>query len=338
MKPVKEMTSAEKAAALLIAVGPDAASNIFKHLDEDTVYKITAEMSRIDYLSPEDREELLGDFMLDIRKIRGASFGGEEFAKRLLSDSFGDSKARQILKKVDENHIDGKFDFLNKIDPEAIATLISLEHPQIISVILSYLEKSKSGQVLKLLDREIAKEVAKRIAKMDRVVPEAVVEIARRIKKRHEDHLDDLKVNDKPGGISKLAEILNHVDGISEKFIMEYFESEMPREAAEIRNKIYSFENIIDLSNKEIRILIDEIGNDNLIAKSLKGAGDEIRFKILRNVSNNRAKDILYTIDIMGPVRLSEILDARQRIVNIMKDLNDRGVIVLRKRDEKLVE
>ncbi len=338
MKPVSEMTSSERAAALLIAMGKETAVSVFKHLDEKDVVKITTEMAKIEKLSAEDKEDLLADFLIELKKIKKTSFGGENVAKQILSGAFGDKRAAEIYKKADEGQIEGKFDFLNKVEPEIINTLISSEHPQIISLVLSYIEKSKAAQVFKLLDKTKATEVAKRIAKMDRVVPEAVLEISRKIRKKFDEMIQDNSFNDKPGGVSKLAQILNHIDGVTEKTIMDFFESEMPKEAVEIRNKIYTFDNLIDISNKEIRILIDEIGDDELIARALKGAGDEIRFKILRNVSNNRAADILTAIDLMGPIRLVDIMEARQRIVNVMRRLNDMGAIIIRRGDEKLVE
>lgn len=338
MKNFEDMSWTEKAAALMVAVGKDTASEILKHLDEESVYKISIEMAKITDLSPEDREDLMGEFIIEMKNIKYSAFGGEEVAKKILMESVGIEKAKSIFKKINTKPVESHFDFLKDVESDVIYNLLKEEHPQTISVTLVNISRRKAADILSKFDKSLAKDIALRIAKMGELMPEAIAGMALALKKKYDKIAAEDYITDKAGGIDRLAEILNHTDGKTESEIMKSFEMEIPDKAAQIRDKIYTFESAANLTNKEIRIVIDEINDDHLIALSLKGAGDDIRFKFLRNVSNNRATDILEEMDVMGAVRMSDILDARREIVNIMRELNDNGSIILRKNEDRIVE
>lgn len=334
----EEMTWTEKAAALMVVVGKESASEILKHLDEDTVWKISKEMAKIGSLTPEDKEDLIGEFMIEMKNIRNSVYGGEDVAKNILIDSVGFEKAKKIFKKVNVKPVESSFAFLNDADSDLIFSLLKDEHPQTISVTLVHIDRKKAAEILTKFDKVLSKEIALRIAKMGKLVPEMVVAMANALKKKYDNISSEDYITDKAGGLDKLAEILNHTDGKTENDILSIFDDEIPDQAAVIRDKIYTFESLINLTNKEIRIVIDELNNDSILSLALKGAGDEIRFKFLRNVSNNRATDILEEMEDLGAVRMSDILEARREIVTIMRSLNDNGVIVLRKDKEDIVE
>lgn len=338
MKHLDEMTGAEKAAALCVAVGPEVASDICKYLDEDAIIKMSKEMMKIQNLDPEEKDNLVGEFLFELKKIRKETFGGEDTAKKLLIDAFGIDKAKKIFQKVKEIHLDDSFDFLNDVEPSIIANLIEKEQVQTIAVIMAHMNSNKAGQVLKELPRSIAKEIAVRIAKMQKISPEAVLEISRVLKKKYEEMLSGISSQDEIAGVDKIAEIINHMNGDTENRIMNHFDKILPDHAKQIREKIYTFDSLVTLSNKEVRIIIDELADDRMLALSLKGAGDEIRMKIFRNMSNNRATDILEDMNNMGAVRMTEVLDARQLIVKIMRELNDSGIIIMRKGNEEYIE
>lgn len=338
MKPIEEMTGSERAAALLIALGSDVAAEILKNLDEDSINTLSREIAKIDKLAVGDKEELIGQFMLELRNKKKATFGGENVAKDILVSAFGDEKAEEILHKLTRKNLEKGFDFLKEIDSELLTAFLQNEHPQTIAVTLAHLPSEKSAKILQELASETAKEVAKRMARMDKTSPEAVIEIARVIWKKYENMKSSGAGLQDSGGIDKLASILNYMSGDHEKRLMDHFDIEMPKVSKEIRNKIYTFENILNLTHQEIRLLVDELGDDLIIAKAIKGAGDEIRFKILRNMSRNRATDVLSESEAMGPLRLSDITAARDEIVQVMKKLNDEGMITIRKDKEKLVE
>ncbi len=337
MKSIFEMTGPERAAALLIALGPDIASEIIKYLDQESIKRVTEEIAKIESLTVEDKEDLIGEFLIDLKKRKGAIFGGDAVARDMLVAAIGEEKARDVFSRLTRKDLERGFEFLNEIDSEILISFLQNEHPQTIAVTLAHLPSSKSAEILKSLASSVAREVAKRLAKMEKTSPEAVLEIARVIRKKYE-HLKSSGKYEIAGGVDTLVSILNHMTGEQEKMLMSHFEKTMPSIAEEIRDKIFTFENIVNLTNEEIRILIDEIKDDQIIARALKGAGDEIRFKILRNVSRNRATDILTDIDTMGPLRISEIHEARDAIITVMRELNDYGAISVRKEREKYIE
>lgn len=337
MKSIFEMTGPERAASLLIVLGPDIASEIIKYLDEESIKKVTEEIAKIEQLNARDKEELIGEFLIDLKKKRGTLFGGDNVARDLLVAALGEGKAREIIDKLTRKDLEKGFEFLKDMDSEILVSFLQNEHPQTITVTLAHLPASKSAEILKSLAPSTAKEVAKRLARMDKTSPDAVIEIARVIRKKYE-KLKESGKYEIAGGVDTLVSILNHMSGEQEKMIMDHFSKAIPEVAKEIKDRIYTFDNILNLSNEEIRILIDDINDDRLIARALKGAGDDIRFKFLRNMSRNRATDILTDIDTMGPVRITEIQEARDEIVSIMRQLNDYGVISIRKEREKYIE
>ncbi len=338
MRSIYEMNGTEKAAALLVSLGADVAAEVMKHLDDESVQRLGLEIARIGTISVTEKENLIGEFLLDLRKTKRSAFGGENVAREMLAGAFGDEKAAEILKKLTRQNLEKGFDFIKDIDTEALVSFLQNEHPQTIAVALAYLPAAKSAQIVQALPPEIAKDAAKRMARMEKTSPEAVIEIARIIRKRYEESRSTGRYFESAGGMDVLVDILSHMSGEQEKRLMDHFDHAMPAMSQEIRDRIYTFENIANLTNNEMRILIDELADDAVIARSLKGAGDEIRFKFLRNMSRNRAADILDDMKAMGPMRTSEILEARDQAVAVMRRLNNEGMIVIRKEREKFVE
>ncbi|TFH37881.1 MAG: hypothetical protein E4G96_11030, partial [Chrysiogenales bacterium] len=241
-----------------------------------------------------------------------------------------------ILSKFSAVDVDREFAEMNEIEDEALVSFLKDEHPQTVAVVLSFLAPAKSAAVLQSLGSVAMKEVAVRMARMDRVVPEAVAGVVKTIKKKYRDYQrrnDDLVT----GGLDTLVDILKHMPGDDERQIMDDIEAALPNVSRQLRDKIFAFENVVNLNNGEVRILIDEIKDDHLIALALKGAGDDVRFKFLRNMSQNRATDILMEMNAMGSIRLTEVEDSRRKIVSIMRALDDNGAIRLRG-GETLVE
>ncbi len=332
------MTGIEKTAALMVALGPDVASSVLQHLDEDTVSRIAEYIAKIEDLSVEDKEDLIGDFLIELRKTKNSIIGGEKFALDLLKSAFGEKRANEILDNLTKRDIEKGFEYLKNIDPKTLANLLENEHPQTITVTLSHLPPDKSAGILQNIPPFIGKEVIKRMATIEKMAPDAVLEIARVLRKKHEHHQESNDDFNKIDGIATLIDIMNQMNPDHEKRLMDYFDSNIPSIYDEIRDNIFSFDNILNLTHLEIQILIDEINDDYLIIKALKGVDDEIKFKIFRNMSLNRATDILNEINKMGPIRLTEIHDARNKIVSIMRSLNDNGAISIKKDKEIYVE
>ncbi|HOD15663.1 MAG TPA: flagellar motor switch protein FliG [Spirochaetota bacterium] len=333
MKDIFDMSGVERAAALLVALGPKVAAEIMKHLDEESIEKLTAAIAKIDRLSPVEREELIGEFLIDLRKEKRRLRGGQETARAILTKTYGETRADEILRKCENIDVDKEFAALNEIEDAALIAFLKDEHPQTIAVAMSFLAPEKAAAVMKSLSPEATKETALRMARMDRVMPEAVAGIVRTIKKKYQEYRQKNQ-GLSAGGLDTLIGILRHMPGDDEKKIVEDLEIEMPSVSEQIRDKIFAFENAAHLTNNEMRILIDEIGDDRLIATALKGAEDDVRFKFLRNMSQNRATDILSDMNAMGAVRRSEVNDSRNKIVAIMRNLDDNGIIDLKGGDE----
>ncbi|OHD68725.1 MAG: flagellar motor switch protein FliG [Spirochaetes bacterium RBG_16_49_21] len=308
-----------------------------KHLDEESIEKLTQEIAKIEKLTSQGREELIGEFLIDLKKEKRRLKGGEGAAKEILTKTFGKEKAERILEKLSPIDVDKEFTSLAEIGDEALVSFLKDEHPQTIAVALSFLPPEKSAAILKALGPETVKEVVLRMAKMDKVMPDAVAGIVKTIKKRYKEYQKKSQ-GLSAGGLDTLTDILRHMDPENERKIMRDLEINLPEVSRQIQEKTFAFENIVYLTNNEIRIIIDEIRDDRLIAMALKGSGDDVRFKFLRNMSQNRATDVLMDMDAMGSVRLSEVEDCRRQIVSIMKSLDENGVISLKRGDDIYVK
>lgn len=338
MKSVFDMNGTERAAALLVALGPEIAADIIRNLDEESVEKITAEMTKINSLTPEDREDLVGEFIITLRKNNSNLKGGENRAKKILTDAFGKEKADSVLKKFEGQNVEKAFDSINKIDDDILLEFIKNEPPHIIALVMMNLVSDKSGRLLKSLPRDLAKDVAIRMAKMKKVSPETIVSVAKALDQKYKNYIKKQDGLATSGGIESLMGILEQMSGSDEQRLLKELDSFAPKVSKKIKEKIFSFENIVNLSNQEVRILIDEVADDDIIAIALKGAGDEIRFKILRNMSKNRATDIIKEMKAMGPIKLTDVLEKRGEIISVLRTLHDNGVVYMGKDKEQWVE
>jgi flagellar motor switch protein FliG len=338
MKSIFDMTGTERAAALLVLLGSEIASEVMKHLDEESIEAVTAQMIKVQNLSQEDREDLIGEFMIELKKASKTPGGGINRARKMMIDAFGAERADEMITRIESKDPESGLKFLAEIDDADALTLLKDEEPGVLSLVLSYIEPAKAAKILKELPEDKSRAVAIKLAKMKNPSPEAAVAVAKALKKRYK-KIKDLQ-GDKgvEGGVDSLMSILAHMSSSQEKNILKDIDITLPHLSREIMERIFVFENVIKLSNNEMRILIDEINNDEAIAKALKGAGDDVRFKFMRNMSQNRASDIIREMDLMGPVRLSEIEECRDYIVEIMRELNENGVIVMKRDGEIFVE
>jgi len=338
MKSIFDMSGTERAAALLVMLGQEIASQVMKHLDEDSIEAITAGMIKVQTLSQEDREDLIGEFMIELRRSSRTASGGINRARKMIVDAFGAEKADDMISRIENKDPESGLKFFSDMEDSDAFNLLKDEDPGVIALVLSYIDPAKAAKILKQLPGEKSKVVAVKLARMSNPSPEAAVAVARALKKRYK-KIQDLKgEKGVEGGVDSLMGILAHMTSSQEKNILKDIDITLPHLSKEILEKIFVFENVVKLSNSEVRILIDEVNDDSIIARSLKGAGDDIRFKFLRNMSQNRASDIISEMDLMGPVRLSEIDECRDYIVDIMRTLNENGVIVMRRDGEIFVE
>lgn len=338
MKSFFDMTGAEKAAALLVIMGPEIASEIIRHLDEDSIEKLTACMVRMQSLPEKEKEDLIGDFIIELKKSSKQTTGGINRARKIIVDAFGNEKADEIIKKIENRDTESNFKFLNDLEDEELLHLLKDEQPQIIALVIKFITPKKGGMILKNLAPDKSKEIGLRLVKMKNLSSEAAVAVARALKKRYRNYKQTEDRKSIKGGIESLASIMNYMSSEQERSLLRSMDITIPEISKEIMEMIFSFENITSLTNREIRILIDEINDDYIIAKSLKGAHDDIRFRILRNMSRDRAENVIHEMSDMGAVRMKDVEECRDYIVDIMRELNENGVINLRRDGEVYVE
>ena len=323
---VGELDGLQKAAVLLITLGPEKAANIFKHLKEEEIEQLTLEIANTRSVSPSQKEEVLNEFYEVCLAQQYIAEGGIGYAKDLLQKALGEEKAKDVLGKLTASLQVRPFEFIRKTDASQILNFIQDEHPQTIALILSYLSPSQAAGIVGSLPPDKQTDVAKRIATMDRTSPDVIKEVEDILEQK----LASLVSQDYTivGGVDSVVAILNTVDRGTEKHIMENLEIEEPELADEIRRKMFVFEDILLLDNRAIQTVLREVENNEL-AVALKNANEDVQKVIFDNLSSRLASMIKEDMEFMGPVRLKDVEDAQQKIVNIIRKLEDAGEIVI---------
>lgn len=321
-----ERSGKEKAAMLLISLGPEKSAEIFKHLKEEEIEQLTLEIANIRTVSPDDKERILEEFYQICLAQEYIAEGGIGYAKEILEKALGTQKALDVINKLTVSLQVRPFDFVRKTDPSQLLNFIQKEHAQTIALILAYLKPQQASVVLAALPQEKQADVARRIATMDRTSPEVIKEVEKILEK----NLSSLVTEDftAAGGVQSIVDILNSVDRGTEKYIMETLEIEDTDLAEEIRKRMFVFEDILSLDNRSIQRFLREVEN-NQLAVALKGATDEVQKLIFSNMSKRLAEMIKEDIEFMGPVRLKDVEEAQQKIVNVIRKLEDAGEIVI---------
>jgi len=321
-----ELTGREKAAVLLIALGPENSARIFQHLTDEEIEELTLEIANMRTVTPEEKNKIIQDFYQICVAQEYISEGGIEYAKEVLEKALGGQKALDIVNRLTSYLQVRPFDFVRKADPNQILNFIQNEHPQTISLILAYLNPQQASVILSSLPPEKQAEVAKRIAVMDRTSPDIIKEVERVLEKK----ISSLVTHDytSAGGIQAIVNILNSVDRGTEKNIMETLEAEDTELAEEIKKRMFVIEDIMSLDNRSIQRFLREVEND-VLAVALKGANDEVSDVIFNNMSKRLKEMITEDMQFMGPVRLRDVEEAQQKIVNTIRKLEDAGEIVI---------
>ena len=322
-----DYTGKEKAAMLLITLGPEKSAKIFKHLKEDEIETLTLEIANTTSVLPDVKEQVLEEFYQICIAQQYITEGGINYAKNVLEKALGDSKAVEIIQKLTVSLQVRPFDFIRKDDVSQVINFIQNEHPQTIALILSYLKPVQAAQVISSLAPDKQADVARRIALMDRTSPDVIKEVEMALEKK----LSAMMTSDYAdvGGVDAIVEILNSVDRTTEKNIMETLETEDMELSEEIKKKMFVFEDILTLDNRSIQtVLRQEIDNREL-AIALKGSSEEVQDVIFQNLSKRLAAMIREDMEYMGPVRKSDVEEAQQKIVNIIRRLQDTGEIII---------
>ena len=330
-KVKKDLTGRQKAAIFLVTLGSEISSEIFKHLRDDEIEALTFEIARLDSVESDERDKVLMEFKELMMAQDFITSGGIEYARELLEKSLGSQKAVDIINRLTSSLQVRPFDFIRRTDPAHLLNFIQQEHPQTIALILAYLEPQKASVILGALPHEVQSDVARRIATMDRTSPEVLREVERVLEKK----LSTLSSEDytAAGGVENIVEILNLVDRSTEKIIIEALEEDDPELAEEIKKRMFVFEDIVLLDDRAIQKVLREVDTSEL-GKALRGVETEVQDKIFRNMSKRASQLLKEEMEYMGPVRLKDVEETQQKIVSIIRKLEDQGEIVVARSGE----
>ncbi|NMB00018.1 MAG: flagellar motor switch protein FliG [Firmicutes bacterium] len=322
----RKMSGKEKAAVLLVSLGPELSASVFKHLKENEIEDLTLEIASLKRIQPDIRDAVVEEFHDLMMAREYLEHGGIEYARELLEKALGSSKAEDIIKRLTASLQVRPFDFARKTDPGQLLNFIQNEHPQTIALILAYLHPEQAGLILSSLSPELQVDVARRLAKLDRTTPEVLQEIESTLEQRLSAFvMDDYTL---AGGIESAVDVLNMVDRATEKTIIDALEEEEPELAEEIRKRMFVFEDIILLDDRSIQKVLREVDSKDL-ALALKTASEEVSARIYKNMSKRAAEMLKEDIDYMGPVRLRDIEETQQKIVATIRRLEDTGEIII---------
>jgi len=324
--PLSKISGRQKAAIFMVALGPEVASNVYRYLKEEEIEQLTIDIASLRKVKDEERRAVFEEFYQMMIANDYIAQGGIEYAKEILEKALGTQKAFEILNKLTSTLQVRPFDFVRKADPSQLLNFIQNENPQTIALIMAYLQPEKAALLLSSLPPEKQVDIAKRIATMERVSPEVIMDVEKVLERQ----LSTVVVEDytNVGGIQAIVNILNGVDRSTEKNIIEALEMENPELAEEIRKRMFVFEDILTLDNRSVQRVLREIDNQDLTL-ALKGASEEVKNKIFSNMSKRQAEMIKEDMQYLGPVRLRDVEEAQQRIVNVIRKLEEAGEIII---------
>ena len=321
-----ELTPKQKAAILLISLGPEVSSQVFRHLREDEIEKLTLEIASQRKVTQEQKEKVLDEFHSLLVAKEYISAGGLDYAREVLEKALGPEKAVSIINRLTSSLQIRPFDFARKTDPSQLLNFIQNEHPQTIALIMAYLTPEQSAAIISNLPADRQVEVSKRIALMDRTSPDVLKDVERVLERKH----SSLATQDftTAGGVDAIVEMLNRVDRTTERTIIENLEVQNPELAEEIKRKMFVFEDIVMLDDRSLQMVLREIDQKDL-ALALKASSGEVGEKIYKNMSKRASEMLREEIEYMGPVRIRDVEESQQKIVNVIRRLEESGEIIV---------
>ena len=318
------LTNQQKAAILCISLGPEYSAKIFRHLSDDEIEKITLEIASQHSVDQEQQQQVISEFYQMMMVKNYLSTGGLEYAQDVLEKALGAEKAANIINRLTTSLQVKPFDFLRKTDPSQLLNFIQNEHPQTIALVMAYLDSQQAAMLLSSLPPDRQSEVAKRVATMDRTSPEVIREVERVLERK----LSTVVNQDftTAGGIKAIVDVLNLVDRNTDKTILDTLEVENPELTEEIKKLMFVFEDIVMIGDRDLQLVLREVDNKDL-SLALKGTNEDVASKIYKNMSTRAAEMLKEEIEFMGPVKLRDVEEAQQKIVGVIRRLEDKGLI-----------
>lgn len=332
MRKTETLTSRQKAAVMLMCLGPDHAGNVIRHLEEEQVEALTLEVARLDRVSPEQREGVISEFHELAVAQDFIAEGGVEKAKRLLEEAYGGGKADEMIRKVVQAMQVVPFEFLKKADPAQLFSFIQDEHPQTIALILAHMPINSAAQVLSRLPGDLRADVAGRIAQMDQTPPEVIRRVEQVLEKKLSTVLSQEMTQ--AGGPKALVDLLNRVDRATERLIMDSLGESNPELAEQVKNMMFVFEDIVQLDDRAVQAILKEVDMKEL-ATALKGVNAEVGQKVFKNMSERAVNMLKEDMEFMGPVRLRVVEEAQQKIVSVIRRLEEAGEVTVGRAGEE---
>ena len=333
----QEISGKQKSAILLLSLGSDISANIMKNLREDEIEELTLEIANLKRVPSEVKDRVIEEFHQICMAQEFILSGGIESARELLDKALGSHKAHDIIGKLTASLTVRPFDFARKTEPSQLLNFIQNEHPQTIALIMAYLAPEQAGVILSALPPLQQVEVAKRVATMDRTSPEVLREVELVLEKKLSTVVG-MKDFSLAGGVESVVSILNRVDRGTEKTILETLAEENPELADEIKRRMFVFEDVVMLDNRSVQRIMRDVDVKDL-SLALKTASEDVKTLIFRNMSKRAVEMLKEDMGFMGPVRLRDVEEAQQKIVNVIRQLEDSGEIVISrgKEDELIV-
>lgn len=314
----------QKAAILMISIGADASAHIFKNLNQDETERLAKEIVNLQNVGSDVIEKVLDEFYQLMMARDYLAMGGMNYAQEVLEKALGEEKAMEMVKGIQRSLQVRGFNILKDVDATQLLTFIQKEHPQTIAFVLTQLNPVQAASILSDLSPNLQNEVVYRFATMERVSPETI----RSVETVLESRIDFSQGASKIGGVKTMAEILNLVGTSAEKSILGNLSEQDPELATEIKNLMFVFEDVLYLDDRSVQRVLKEIDNKEL-SLALKHVNPEVKKKILSNLSERAAQMVEEEMNYMGPVRLKDVEEAQQRIVDIIRKLEEEGLIVI---------
>ena len=327
-KTTAHMDSAQKAAAVIVALGADKASLIYKYMDPEDVEHLTVEVAKLGYLDATQTEEILDDFYQVCLTNKAVTEGGLEYARAVLERAYGEQAAADLLNKVTKTLKNREFAFLNKADVKSLYSALQNERPQTIALVLSYVDADKAAGVIAQLEEKQQIQIVESIAKIESVSPTAIKIVEAEMSKKFSNIVTSANV--KVGGIDYVADIMNNLDRTSEKNIFDGLMDHDEELADEIRKRMFVFEDIITMDDRSVQRFVRDCDAKDLVL-ALKAANADVANKLFSNMSSRMAQNIKDDLEITSNVRMRDVEDAQQRIVGIIRNLEEKGEIIILK-------
>lgn len=332
---VEEISGIRKAALLLISLGAETSAEIIRRLPDGLIQKVSYEIANIDYVNPNERDEIMQEFLEMSTARQYVVDGGVDYAREVLNRALGAQRAKEVIDMLNQIQLrERPFNIARKADPQQLTNLLLNEQPQTVALVLCYMQPDKAAMILTQFPPELQIEIAERIGTITRTSPTVIEKIEKVIENKFSSYIDN--DTETVGGVHALVEILNSVGRTTEKNIIQDLEERQPELAEEIKAKLFTFEDVITLQNADVQKVLRHVDND-LLMLALKGVTDEIKEFIFQNMSSRAVETLREDMQFMGPARLSAVEEAQQKIVAIIRALDESGEIYLRRGEQDAI-